>query len=134
MPDLGIDDDLEDDSDDIPSGLDDDDDSDEDAGVGGSEDDEDQLSMVEDSDAEDLIPLDDALLDYDGSDGSDVQEPAGDEVEEWGGIGEPASTNVAKRKRGEEGQNKRKKMKSLPTFASYEDYAKMIEDAPEDDV
>ncbi|GJE90310.1 CBF-domain-containing protein [Phanerochaete sordida] len=131
--------DLSDDSDDLPDGLDDDSDIDE--GEGGGEEDEDEdvsrvededddedvLSMVEASDAEDLIPFDEAdgLIEYDGSD-------AEEEEAEWGGIDGGASK---KRKRGgdEEGK-KRKKLRSLPTFASYEDYAKLIEDGPEDDI
>lgn len=39
-----------------------------------------------------------------------------------------------KRKRDEEKDGNRKKLRALPTFASYEDYAKMIEDGPEDNV
>lgn len=138
------DDDLSDDSDDVPSGLDDD--SDEDVGEGDEDDeeeeagdgrvddedddDDDALSMVEASDAEDLIPLDedapDGLIEYDGSD-------AEEDDEEWGGIGGGAASK--KRKRGgEEDRKKRKKLRSLPTFASYEDYAKLIEDGPEDDI
>lgn len=131
--------DLSDDSDDLPDGLDDDSDADE--GEGGEEEDEDEdasrvededddddvLSMVEASDAEDLIPFDEAdgLIEYDGS-------GAEEEEEEWGGIDGGASK---KRKRGgdEEGK-KRKKLRSLPTFASYEDYAKLIEEGPEDDI
>jgi ribosome biogenesis protein MAK21 len=125
MPDLGVDDDMDMDSDEIPSGLDD---SDPDDAV----DDEDQFSLAEGSDAEDLIPLDEAgIMDYDGT--SDAQEPV-DEFEEWGGIDAQPTDKAGKRKRGEEGQSNRKKLKSLPIFASYEDYAKIIEDGPEDNV
>ncbi|KAJ3567250.1 hypothetical protein NP233_g6482 [Leucocoprinus birnbaumii] len=97
------------------------------------EEDEDALSLVEDSDNEDLIPLDempDGLIAFDGSDDEAPNEEAD---EEWGGI----ATASKKRKRGaeEKAANKRKKSKrSLPTFASYEDYAKMIEEGPEDDI
>lgn len=136
------DNDLSDDSDNLPSGLDDDsdgtngedvkedenedeDDDDDDDG----DDDDDALSLVEASDAEDLIPLDedapDGLIEYDGSDMED-------DTEEWGGI--DTSTSI-KRKRGDEEEGKkRKKLRSLPTFASYEDYAKLIEDGPEDNI
>lgn len=108
----------EEDSDDIPYGLDADD----------FEDDEDGQSLVEASDNEDLVPLDgdipEGLIEFDGSE-NDV-----DEEEEWTGISTDA--NHKKRKRGEEKQDKNKKLRSLPTFASYEEYAKMIEDGPED--
>jgi len=47
------------------------------------------------------------------------------------GIGE----KQGERKREEEGgKAHRKKLRSLPTFASYEDYARTIEDVPEDDL
>lgn len=93
------------------------------------DDDEDGLSLVEDSDNEDLVPLDempDGLIAYDGSDD-------GTEEEEWGGIN---AETTQKRKRGpeEKSNSRRKRLRSLPTFASYEDYAKMIEDGPEDDI
>ncbi len=140
------DDDLSDDSDDVPSDLDAEDSGDEEAEENEDEDasekaesekedqvdDDDALSMVEASDAEDLIDLDedapDGLIEFDGS------ESEGGE-EEWGGIS-GAVTNK-KRKRGGEEESKRskkKKLRSLPTFASYEDYAKLIEDGPEDNI
>ena len=83
--------------------------------------------MAEQSDNEDLVPLDDipqGLIEYDGSDA--------DSEEEWQGIDEGAVSK--KRKRNDEEASKRKKPRSLPTFASYEDYAKMIEEGPEDDI
>lgn len=87
--------------------------------------DDEALSLVEGSDNEDLIAVDDIPMDglvpYDGSDSSES---------EWGGI-EP---DTKKRKRGGEEKAKRKKRKALPTFASYEDYAKLIEEGPEDDI
>jgi ribosome biogenesis protein MAK21 len=120
------------------------DDSDDDLDLGsvsgeegsGVEDDEDDnsdaLSLMEASDNEDLISLDgevpDGLIEYDGSDAGEEEEQ-----EEWGGIGE-GTVGGQKRKREETRGGKRKKLKSLPTFASYEDYAKMIEDGPEDDI
>ncbi|THG97212.1 hypothetical protein EW026_g4738 [Hermanssonia centrifuga] len=140
------DDDLSDDSDDVPSDLDAEDSGDEEVEENEDEDasekaesekedqvdDDDALSMVEASDAEDLIDLDedapDGLIEFDGS------ESEGGE-EEWGGIS-GAVTNK-KRKRGGEEESKRskkKKLRSLPTFASYEDYAKLIEDGPEDNI
>ncbi|KAH9840749.1 CBF-domain-containing protein [Rhodofomes roseus] len=148
------------DDDEIPSGLDDDDESasdledldgndvdavGDDASASSGDDegdlgerdedsaaDEDAFSLAEASDAEDLITLDAdmpvGLLEYDGSDASDPEE------EEWNGI--DADQSVKKRKRVEEDGKKgrKKKLRSLPTFASYEDYARMIEDGPEDNL
>ena len=90
---------------------------------------------------DDLIDLDDdvpeGLLEYPGSD-SDVDDEAPGADEEWSGFGDAADdANTKKRKRGaakDDGKQKKKKLRSLPTFASYEDYAKMIEEGPEDDV
>ena len=120
--------------------MEDDSDDDLDLGSGSGEgseveDDEDDnsdaLSLVEASDNEDLISLDgdvpDDLIEYDGSDAGEEEEA------EWGGI-EEGTGGGQKRKREETRAGKRKKLKSLPTFASYEDYAKMIEDGPEDDI
>ena len=145
---------ISDDEDSIPSGLDEDDDvslailedsaddAEEASEVDDDDDDDDKLSLVESSDAEDLIPLDEAevlafkdgLVDWPGdeSDSSDGE----NEEEEWSGFGGGSPTPGEKRKRkgDEEGQKKRKKVRSLPTFASYEDYAKLIEEGPEDDI
>lgn len=148
------DDDLMEDSDSAPSGLEDDEeqdenefedepedesegeenqDEDEDEDEDDREEDEDEgdgFDLAEASDAEDLLPLDadvpTGLIEFDGSDAED-----GGAEEEWGGVGDGA---VKKRKRGDNDKNKRKKLKSLPTFASYEDYAKLIEDGPEDNI
>ncbi|KAK0455841.1 CBF/Mak21 family-domain-containing protein [Armillaria borealis] len=124
MPKAEGDDDLMEDSDidedDLPSDFDADEDDDEEP------DDSDDLSLAEGSDNDDLISLDgdmpEGLIEYDG--------PDEEEEEEWGGI----DSGNGKRKRTQESKEKRKKFKSLPTFASYEDYAKMIEDGPEDDI
>lgn len=94
-------------------------------------DDDDILSLVEGSDNEDLISLNgempDGLIEFDGSDAGE------DDLDgEWGGI--DAATDNKKRKREDTKGEKRKKLRSLPTFASYEDYANMIEDGPEDDI
>lgn len=133
-----------DDSDDVPSDLDDsgEEDSEKDDVEAENEDgkehedeDDDDFSLVEASDAEDLLPLDHevpgGLIEYDGTDSE-----AGDaEEEEWGGIdGGIQPGNKRKRDGKEDAKGKRKKLRSLPTFASYEDYANMIEDGPEDDV
>jgi ribosome biogenesis protein MAK21 len=125
--------DFDDDNEDSQVDLSDDDDDEKD-----TSDADDALSLVEDSDNEALISLDgdipDGLIEYDGSDASDgeVGIVVDEEEEEWGGIGSAASSK--KRKREETSGAKRKKLRSLPTFASYEDYAKMIEDGPEDDI
>ncbi|OSD00338.1 CBF-domain-containing protein [Trametes coccinea BRFM310] len=144
-------DDSDDESDDVPSDLDalesdeeieaakskakGDAEADSDAG----EDDDDAFSLVEGSDAEDLLPLDAevpmGLIEYDGSDaGSDAE--GGDDGEGWGGISSEKKPQKGKRKRDEEGGRRaqRKKLRALPTFASYEDYAKLIEDGPEDNI
>ncbi len=34
----------------------------------------------------------------------------------------------------ENGRTRKKKLRALPTFASYEDYARMIEDGPEENI
>ena len=40
-----------------------------------------------------------------------------------------------RRKRGDDdAKSRKKKLRSLPTFASYEDYAKLIDDEPEDNI
>lgn len=143
----GDDDDLLDgsDEDDLPSNFGD---SDEiDASENENDDDEgegDDLSLAEASDNEDLISLDGdlphGLIEYDGSD-VDAEDIDGDDDdddattlekdEEWGGI---SSETNKKRKREDVKTVKRKKLRSLPTFASYEDYAKLIEEGLEDDI
>ncbi|TFK35819.1 CBF/Mak21 family-domain-containing protein [Crucibulum laeve] len=137
---LDSDDEENDDDDDLPSDFDmqmnddesmeEDESSDEDKEEEVDEDD--TLSLVEGSDNEDLISLDGdipgGLIAYDGSDAED-----GIADEEWGGINEDG-LDGKKRKREETKGEKRKKLRSLPTFASYEDYAKLIENGPEDDI
>jgi len=150
--------DISDDEDSIPSGLDEDDEDvdsladlqnpedsvdDEEEPSEVNDDNDDQLSLVESSDAEDLIPLDEAealvfksgLIDWPGDEG-DSSDGEDEEGEEWTGFGEGSATLGEKRKRkgGKEEQKKRKKVRSLPTFASYEDYAKLIEEGPEDEI
>ncbi|KAF7305180.1 CCAAT-box-binding transcriptional factor [Mycena kentingensis (nom. inval.)] len=147
MPAAEGDDELldEDDDDSIPSGLDDDSDEEGVEDLGDDDDEEEKdddsddgsggFSLAEDSDNEDLVPLDagfaDGLLEYDGSDdGGDEEEQ---EEEEWGGI-DSVPSKKRKRKEESESAKRRKKLRSLPTFASYEDYAKLIEDGAEDDI
>ena len=109
----------------VDSGSDDDDDDDDtptavDGENGDKSDNDDEFSDAEASD--DL-----ELIDYDTTDSN---------AEDWTGIG--GSLDVAadnKRKRGNDGApSRRKKRRSLPTFASYEEYARMIEDGPEDNL
>jgi len=96
-----------------------------------SDDDDVKLSLVESSDTEDLIPL------------VEVEEMAFkavpidwlEEDEEWTGFGSGSPALGEKRKRnGNTEEKRRKKARSLPTFASYDDYAKLIEEGPEDDI
>jgi len=83
------------------------------------------MSLAEASDDDDLVPLD-GLIEFDGSDASDAFEEG-----EWIGI----ENRNGKRKREETGKAAhRKKLRSLPTFASYDEYAKMIEEEPEDNI
>lgn len=123
------------DSDDLPSSLAGDDNEDIhhslDADADADSADADALSLVEDSDNDDLIDLDDDIpADLIGYTGSDAESTAEEGEDDWSGIG-----SRPKRKRSEESNSrKRKKLRSLPTFASYEDYAKMIEEGPEDDI
>lgn len=87
----------------------------------------DGISLAEGSDDDDLIAVDNipnGLVEYDGSDAGTKQSD-----EEWGGI-----SGGDKRKRKDEGQVRRKKRKTLPTFATYEEYARMIEEGPEDQI
>jgi ribosome biogenesis protein MAK21 len=134
MPEVGDDMGLsEDDSSDDDVDVDYSDDEDE-AGEGeGEEDDEDEDEAASDADSDssggsfpsfdddedDLISMDemdDVVL------GGDESEP---EVEEDAEAG-------AKRKRREERKERKKKRKEMPAFASYEDYAALIEQAGDD--
>lgn len=135
MPKAG-DEDLMEESDNFSSDIDDLDDEEaidgDDSEIeAGEEGEDDALSMVEASDNEDLISLDgeipEGLIDFDGSD-------AGDEEADWGGVSADTANKKRKRDGKETKSERRKKLRALPTFASYEDYAKMIEEGPEDDV
>ena len=127
------------DSDEVDTSENENDDDDEEGGV--EEDDDDNLSLAEASDNEDLISLDGdlphGLIEYDGSDVDGTDGDDDDDAatlaknEEWGGI---STGTKKKRKREDDKTVKRKKLRSLPTFASYEDYAKLIEEGLEDDI
>ncbi|KAH7098243.1 CBF-domain-containing protein [Auriculariales sp. MPI-PUGE-AT-0066] len=97
------------------------------AGDSDSKDGEDELDLMEDG--EDVMDDDDLvdLADFMGEDGG--------QDEEWGGIGS-ADSNSKKRKRSsaDEPSKRKKRLRDLPTFATYEDYQRMIEEAPEDNI
>ncbi|KAI0295053.1 CBF/Mak21 family-domain-containing protein [Multifurca ochricompacta] len=91
-----------------------------------------EFSLAESSDADDLFDLDAEvpvdLVDLDEEISS---------AEEWTGFTAVAGERKKRRRKGEELEEtraRRKKLRSLPTFASYEDYAKMIENGPEDNL
>ncbi|KAI6165099.1 ribosome biogenesis protein [Pisolithus thermaeus] len=93
---------------------------------------DDAFSLAEASDDDDLLAVDDmpGLIEYDGSDVSAEDGEGSDEQTPFGG-----GRDKRKRKgKSEDKERKLKKRKTLPTFASYEDYAKMIEDGPEDNI
>lgn len=102
--------DEDEDEDDIPSDLEG-----SSAGEGGDDDEIDFNDMLEEE--VDLIAFD---------------EEASESENEWGGLSEGSKR---KRNKDEEGGKKKKRrMVGIPTFASYEDYAKMIDEAPEEDL
>lgn len=73
----------------------------------------------------------DDLIEFDEDEGGLEEDGEEDEEEEeWGGIEESAK----KRKNGKDRAQGRKRQRTLPTFGTYEDYARMIEDGPEDSI
>jgi ribosome biogenesis protein MAK21 len=88
-------------------------------------------SLAEGSDAEDLLDLDAevpiGLIPFNGA----VSEEEQEEGEEWGGVDVKSKKRSAK---GDERIAKRRKLRSLPTFASAEDYAAIIDAEPEDNL
>lgn len=123
------------DSDSIPSGLDGMSDDDSDSGNDSDGDD----SEVEGSEPESLMdggmPGDlgdsDEPLEF-GEDEDDLIELS--EGAELTSDDEPVDGKRKKAAPAESKREKRRKLRQLPTFASAEDYAKMIDDAPEDDI
>ena len=128
-------------SDDIPSGLDgdansgsDDDSVSEDNGDG-TEGEASELSGLEPDDGEaegsDFAEDDVDLIDLEDEAPADIP---------WTSAFEPEDSELVTGKRKphtedtQKGGRKRRKLAQLPTFASYEDYAKMIEEGPEDDI
>ncbi|KIO24342.1 hypothetical protein M407DRAFT_213031 [Tulasnella calospora MUT 4182] len=99
--------------DDIPSDLE------------GPSSDEDGDSKVEGSDGfGDMLEEDDDLIPFD--------EDASHDEDEWGGLSESKKRKNSKGAEG--GRKKKQRLSGIPTFASYEDYAKMIDEAPEEDL
>ena len=102
----------------------------------GSDDDDDDTPTAVEGDTSDKSDNDDEFSDAEASDDLELidYDTTDSNAEDWTGIG--GSLDVAadnKRKRGNDGApSRRKKRRSLPTFASYEEYARMIEDGPED--
>jgi len=129
-------------SDDVPSGLDDDESSDPEA-----EDTEvlEASSGLDEGRDEDAGADEPAEADEDSSDaGVDFAEDDDDLVDSDDEVLIPSAFEpedseavTGKRKPPEnarEGGRKKRKIGALPTFASYEDYAKLIEEAPEEDL
>ena len=134
-------DEMEEGSDDIPSGLD------SDSNNGGdsddvSEDNGDDMegeasghsgSELEGKEAEgsDFAEDDEDLINLEDEVSADIP---------WSSAFEPENSEYVTGKRKphtedtQKGGRKRRKLAQLPTFASYEDYAKMIEEGPEDDI
>ncbi|KAG8696348.1 hypothetical protein FRC09_008568 [Ceratobasidium sp. 395] len=130
---------IGDDSDSLPSGLDDmsddldsaeasDSSSEENASDATGSDDE---SVAGSGILDDLGDSDDDPVDF-AEDEDDLTELS--EGQESSSDGEPSHGKRKKSDVGESKREKRRKLRQLPTFASAEEYAKMIDDAPEDDI
>ncbi|QRV98202.1 ribosome biogenesis protein [Ceratobasidium sp. AG-Ba] len=129
-----------DDSDSIPSGLDDisdgsSSDGSEDSDVGQVEEEDDESESEAPTDGSvaggqmpnDLGDSSDDEIDFAEDEGDLIELSEGEDVSEE----EPSH---GKRKKSNKDEEKQKKRRKLPTFASAEDYAKMIDEAPEDDI
>ncbi|KAG8733763.1 hypothetical protein FRC11_002832 [Ceratobasidium sp. 423] len=125
-----------DDSDDVPSGLDDMSDDGSDGSEGG------ETGQDNDSDVEGDESIEGGTMPDDLGDSDEELEFAEDPndlVELSGGDASSSDEEPIKGKRkkssaADSKREKRKKLRRLPTFASAEDYAKMIDEAPEDDI
>jgi ribosome biogenesis protein MAK21 len=62
------------------------------------------------------------MYDQAGSDTQELPALSGDKTRKRKGRGD------------EDERSRKKKLRALPTFASYEDYARMIEDGPEENI
>ncbi|KAG9047058.1 hypothetical protein FS837_003144 [Tulasnella sp. UAMH 9824] len=101
------------DEDDLPSDLE------------GPSEDEDEGNKTDGSDSlGDMLEHEDDLIPFD--------EDASQDEGEWGGLSE--SKKRKNNKETEGGRGKKRRLAGVPTFASYEDYAKMIDEAPEEDL
>ncbi len=101
-------------------------DSGEGSGGSGFEEDDDDLVGSEVDAPDGLLPLD-----YDEA--QEVEE----EEEEWGGIGaSPVATGKKRKAKDQPNGDRRKKrrLRDLPTFASAEEYAKLIDGADEENL
>ncbi|ELU42136.1 ribosome biogenesis protein [Rhizoctonia solani AG-1 IA] len=127
---------AEDDSDDIPSGLDDMSD-DEDDDLGGHKSEQESGSGVEDDGSVEGGSMPDDLGDSDEE--IEFAEDPDDLIELSGGDATSSDEEAVQGKRkkasaADSKREKRKRPRRLPTFASAEDYAKMIDETPEDDI
>lgn len=140
---------MEDSSDDLPSGLSElDADSDDDEGSEAGSDVGVDLEAAGSAAGNDDEDEDIDVIPSDEEDGSGVSEFAEDEEDlidldeeiPFESAFEPEdSENVSGKRKPtaedtQKGGRKRRKLGQLPTFASYEDYAKLIEEGPEDDI
>ncbi|KAI1615109.1 CBF/Mak21 family-domain-containing protein [Exophiala viscosa] len=95
-------------------------------------------SEGEDDEAEDMgkfdegVDLDPAIFDEDEDDLMDLDEQAGGDGDAFEGFHSEEEQTSDKKKGGKKKQNK-KKTKGLPTFATAEDYAKMLDDDEDED-
>jgi ribosome biogenesis protein MAK21 len=125
-----------DDSDSIPSGLDEISDDDSDNASESEDSEEDQGSNAEaDNDNESVEGgnMSDDLGDSDSQ--LEFAEDPDDLIELSGGeVSSDEEALRGKRKKSSVAENKREKRRKLPTFASAEDYAKMIDETPADDL
>lgn len=127
------------DDDSLPSDLDGDEDEDNGSEKAGGRDSESlsnggsELDFIEDED--DIVSHSDGdeppgLIDFP----SGVSGEEATEEEEWQGLGRGDEQKTRKRGREKEEAGTKKKRQRLATFASYEDYAEMIENAKDDDI
>lgn len=93
-------------------------------------DEDDDGDLAEGSDADDLLDLDADVpvgLISVGDDASEDESEGG----EWGGVETKSRKRTAK---DDDRRVKKRKLRSLPTFASVEDYAALIDASPEDNI
>jgi ribosome biogenesis protein MAK21 len=94
---------------------------------------EDEDDLVSDLDGEGDDPI--GLIEYAYDASGSEKEQEGESDGEWQGFdSEPKPKKRGRETDADEGKKKRRKLKALPTFASYEDYAAMIENSKDEDV